>query len=76
MLSLATKSIKDASVLRRLEFAATYFPQDMPNYSENVAAFALKGKEDRNSLDPEQALQLILKTFNVWIMEHSLQIEN
>lgn len=59
MLSLLSQSVKDASVLRRLEFAAAYLPQDMPSYSECVAAFALKGKEDRNSLNPDQVLTVI-----------------
>lgn len=59
MLSLASKSVKDASVLRRLQFAASFYPKDLPNYSENIIAFALKGKEDRNSLNPDQALQLV-----------------
>lgn len=46
-------------MLRRLEFAASFLPDDMPSYSENVLEFALKGKEDRNSLNPEEALQLV-----------------
>lgn len=59
MLSLVSKSIKDASVLRRFEFAAGYLPKDMPGYLDHVIAFTLKGKEDKNILDHEQALQLI-----------------
>lgn len=59
MLSLVSKTIRDASVLRRLEFAAGYFPQDMPGYIDQIMTFALKGREDRNTLSPEQALQLI-----------------
>lgn len=59
MLSQASKLMKDASVLRRLEFAAGFYSPDMPNYSDYILAFAVKGKEDRNCLDPEQALQLV-----------------
>jgi hypothetical protein len=59
MLSLASQSIKDASVLRRLEFAAGFLQQDMPNYYEHVLAFALKGKEDRNAINPDQARLLV-----------------
>ena len=39
-----SKDIKDASVLSRLEFAASYLPKDMPNYLDYVTAFALKIK--------------------------------
>lgn len=59
MLSQASQLIKDASVLRRLEFAAGFYPPDLPNYYERVLQFATKGKENRHSLDPQQALELL-----------------
>lgn len=59
MLSLLSKSVKDASVLRRLEFAANFYPRYMPNYCENLVSFSLKGKEDKNSLTSDTALQLV-----------------
>lgn len=59
MFSLLSHSIKDASVLRRLQFAARFYPKDMPNYSEHLALFSLKGKEGRNTLSPEQACQFV-----------------
>lgn len=59
MLSLVSQSVKDASVLRRLEFAATYLPHDMPDYADYVIAFALKNNEARNYLTPQQALQFV-----------------
>lgn len=50
---------KDASVLRRLEFAADFFPRSMPHYWDTVALFSLKTKEGRNCLTPEQAHQFV-----------------
>lgn len=59
MLSVLCKTIKDASVVRRLEFAASFYPRSMPSYWERVASFSLKTKEDRNSLAPDQARQFV-----------------
>ncbi len=59
MLSMLSKSIKDASVLRRLEFAAGFYPRSMPHYWETVASFSLKTKEERNTLTSEQARQFV-----------------
>ena len=58
MFTLVSKSVKDASVLRRLQFAASFLPKDTPKYGEALTSFALRGKEDRNSLNPEQAIQI------------------
>lgn len=55
MFVLVTKSVKDASVLRKMQFAAVFLPKEIPNYGDLLTSFALKGKEDRNSLDPGQA---------------------
>lgn len=57
--SLLSQSIKDASVLRRLEFAASFYPKSMPKYWENLVLFSTKDKEDRNSITPELAHQII-----------------
>ena len=59
MFTLVSKSVKDVSVLRRLQFAAAFLPQDFPNYGEAITSFALTGREDRNSLNPAQAIQIM-----------------
>ena len=59
MFPLLSQSIKDASVLRRLEFAANFLPNTMPNYSDCLASFSLKGKEDTSTLTPQQAHQFV-----------------
>lgn len=59
MLSVLCKTIKDASVVRRLEYAASFYPRSMPSYWERVASFSLKTKEDRNTLAPDQARQFV-----------------
>ena len=59
MFSSLYKSIKDASVIRRLEFAANFYPPSMPKYWENIAMFSVKTREDRNEVNPEQARQII-----------------
>lgn len=40
----ATKHIKEVSVLRRMLFAATYLPEDVPNYWETLVSFGTVGK--------------------------------
>ena len=58
MFALLSHSIKDPSVLRRLEFAATFYPKSMPNYWESLSNFCLKGaKPDKNSLTASQVKQ-------------------
>ena len=59
MFSVVSQSIKDASVLRRLQFAGNFLPRDMPAYSEILAAFSVDKNEKRNSLSPEKALLLV-----------------
>lgn len=59
MLPMLSKSIGDASVLRRLEFAATFYPRCMPGYWENLASFSLKTKENRNTLTSDLAHQFV-----------------
>ena len=59
MLALVAKHLKDVSVLRRLLFAATYFPREMPNVWGVAVEFATCGKVDRNSVDADTAAALI-----------------
>lgn len=59
MLNTLCKSIRDASVLRRLEFAAKFYPRSMPKYWEYIALFSVAARENTNVLDPEQARQII-----------------
>lgn len=51
--------MKDASVLRRLQFAAKFYPPSLPNYWESLAQFSVKNKEERNGLSPDLARQII-----------------
>lgn len=59
MFSVVASSIKDVSVLRRLEFAGSFLPRGMPAYPETLAAFSVTKNESRNSLTPEQALLMV-----------------
>lgn len=59
MFSLLSQYIKDASVLRRLQFSAKFYPQSVPNYWESLALFSVKNKEERNGLTPDLARQII-----------------
>ena len=54
MLALIAKYIKDISVLRRLLFAVSQLPQDMPNLWGIAVEFATQGKESRNQVISEQ----------------------
>jgi len=44
----AAKHIKEVSVLRRMLFAVTYLPEDVPNYWETLVAFGTLGKGPEN----------------------------
>ena len=59
MFSLLSQCIKDASVLRRLQFSAKFYPQSMPNYWGSIASFSVKNKEERNGLTPDLAQQIV-----------------
>ena len=59
MLSTLSKSVKDASVLRKLEFAANFYPRSTPNYWDNLAYFCASQKEDKNNLTADLARQLV-----------------
>ena len=54
MLALIAKYIKDIPVLRRLLFAVSQLPQDMPNLWGIAVEFATQGKESRNQVISEQ----------------------
>ena len=54
MLTLIAKYIKDISVLRRLLFAVSQLPQDLPNLWGIAVEFATQGKESRNQVTTEQ----------------------
>ena len=58
MLSLVNKSVKDPSVLRRLQFASVFLKREFPKYADILMSFALKGKENRNPLNSEQAKRI------------------
>lgn len=58
MFSSLYKSIRDASVIRRLGFAANFYPPSMPKYWETISSFSVT-RQDRNELNPEQARQII-----------------
>ena len=59
MFSSLYKSVRDASVIRRLEFASNFYPKSMPKYWEHLASFSIKTRGDGNEMNPEQARQII-----------------
>ena len=59
MLSKLSTHIKDPSVLRRAEFAATFYPRSMPFFWNHLASFSLMKREHRNSFTIEEARQFI-----------------
>ena len=59
MFSLLGQTIKDASVLQRLEFAACFYPKSMTRYWEYLATFSVKDKEHRNSVTADLAQQIV-----------------
>ena len=59
MLSTLSKSVKDASVLRKLEFAANFYPRSTPNYWDNLAYFCASQKEDKHNVTADLARQLV-----------------
>lgn len=59
MLSKLSTHIKDPSVLRRAEFAATFYPRSMPFFWNHLASFSLMKREHRNSFTTEEARQFI-----------------
>ena len=59
MLGTIAKYLKDVSVLRKLLFAATHLPPDMPNLWGIAVEFATAGKVKRNDIDAKIAKSLI-----------------
>lgn len=59
MLSIVAHHLKDVSVLRRLLFAASHLPREVPNFWGYAVEFATAGKVDRNSIDTDTAAALI-----------------
>ena len=59
MLAAISKHIKDVSVLRRLLFAVSQLPHDLPDLWKVALEFATKGKEDK--IGDSKTTQLILK---------------
>ena len=58
------KYIKDVSVLRRLLFAVSQLPQDMPNKWGIAVEFATQGKEGQNQITAEQ-VKVFMENMNV-----------
>lgn len=78
MLSKLSTHIKDPSVLRRAEFAATFYPRSMPSFWNHLASFSLMNKEHRNSLTVEEARQFIenVEVLNKDALSTDLQLTN
>jgi hypothetical protein len=66
MLAVVAKQLKDVSILRRLLFAASFLPSEMPNLWGIAVEFATAGKVQRNSIDADTAAALIenISTFD------------
>lgn len=59
MLETLAAYLKDVSVLRRLLFAASHLPPDLPNVWGIAVEFATAGKVKRNDIDAKTAKSLI-----------------
>lgn len=59
MLGVVAHHLKDVSVLRRLLFAASHLPREVPNFWGYAVEFATAGKVDRSSIDTDTAAALI-----------------
>ena len=59
MLEVLATYLKDLSVLRKLLFAATHLPPEMPNMWGIAVEFATVGKVERNAIDAITAKSLI-----------------
>ena len=59
MLALVAKHLQDVSVLRRLLFAASYLPREIPNFWGIAVEFATDGKVERNTVDVATATALV-----------------
>ena len=59
MLGIVANHLKDVSVLRRLLFATSHLPQELPNIWEIVVEFATAGRVECNCVDPDTATALV-----------------
>ena len=59
MLAVCSKYSKDPSVIRRLTFAASFYPCSLPNYWQIVHSFCVAGKEERSTLTVQDAQMLV-----------------
>lgn len=62
MFSQWNQYVKDPSVVRRLAFAANFYPRSMPFYWERCLSFGVKENEPRCTLSLESARTLIQNT--------------
>lgn len=63
MLSSLPQEVSDPSVIRRLSFAALFYPTSMPSYWESVAEFGMLHSTARN-LTPEQ-VQIFVENLEI-----------
>lgn len=59
MFSMLAPYLKDVSVLRRLLFAVTHLPQEIPNHIGIAIEFATSGKVERNRITEDLARSII-----------------
>ena len=59
MLGVIAHHLKDVSVLRRLLFAVTQLPRELPNFWGVAVEFATDGKVERNTIDFSTAAALL-----------------
>ena len=59
MLGVVADHLKDASVLRRLLFVATYLSRELPNFWGIAVEFATAGKAKSNAITPEMAEAIV-----------------
>ena len=66
MLETLTAYVKDVSVLRKLLFAASHLPSDLPNLWGIAVEFATAGNVKRNEIDAKTAKSLVdnIETFD------------
>ena len=59
MLCMLAEHLKDVSVLRRLAFATSHLPHDIPNHIGIAVEFATYGNIERNRISAETAKAII-----------------
>ena len=63
-MDIASSLVKDVSVLRRMLFASTFLPCDMPHYWEVVASFSNQGSYENVSSSQVKLLMENLEILN------------